>query len=73
MKTTVYNPSPLETELTDILCDLKDEISSKLSDNQIISITADKKRDNPDLLFVLEDKDGDKHEIVVQIIQRAEE
>lgn len=73
MKTTKYNPSPLETELADILLSLKNEISSALKDNKILEIKGEKDQDNPDVTLLLEDNDGDKHELVIKIIQRAEE
>lgn len=72
MKTKIYNPSTIEIEFAEILLELRDKIESKLS-NTIDNVTIDTQKDNPDLLFKLTDNDGDKHEIVVKIIQRADE
>jgi hypothetical protein len=69
MKTTSYNPSPLEVALANALQGLQDEIQKHLRDNQIIHIESNIKRDNPMVKFNLLDKDGDPHEVVVRIIQ----
>lgn len=69
MKTSSYNPSPLEVEFANALYVLQKEIEKNLKDNQIIHVDTQIKRDNPMVKFSLLDKDGDPHEIVVRIIQ----
>ena len=69
MKTSAYNPSPLEVDMANALTILQNEIQKHLQDNEIVSIEPDLKRDNPQVKFQLMDKDGDPHEIVVRIIQ----
>ena len=73
MITKTYNPSTLETEFASALKDLEGEISARLSGNTLLETKIRTDRDNPDLLFVLEDSDRDRHEIVVKIIQRNDE
>ena len=72
MKTVIYNPSPLELELTEALAALQPEIEARLKNQRIIQIDQLTVADNPMLLFNLMDSDGDAHEIVVQIIQRPD-
>lgn len=72
MITTTYNPSPLEIELAQVIMKMKEEISESLGHNTIKDIEFHTEKDNPDLVFKLEDNDGDKHEIVVKFIQRAD-
>jgi hypothetical protein len=69
MKTTNYNPSPLEVEFANALYVLQKELEKNLKDNQIIHVETSVKRDNPMVKFSLLDKDGDPHEVVVRIIQ----
>ena len=69
MKTTTYNPSPLEVDFANALFILQKEIQKHLLDNQIINVETQLKKDNPMVKFSLLDKDGDPHEIVVRIIQ----
>ena len=73
MKTKAYNPSQLEVELSTALTELKGEIEKYLTDNKVVEIENRDHQDNPMLIFHLEDKDGDKHEMVVKVIQRADE
>ncbi len=72
MKTTSYNPSLLEVEFIEAIAQLKDEISQRINSNRIIGIQKNENADNPSVKFFLEDHDGDKHEIVVKIIQRPD-
>ena len=72
MKTKLYNPSSLEIEFAKTLLELKDKIGEKLSSN-IDCVIVDINKDNPDLLFELTDEDGDRHEVIIKIIQRADE
>jgi len=69
MKTTVYNPSPIETELANALVSLQKEIEKQLKDKKITHCSADLTQDNPSVKFNLVDKEGDHHEIIVKIVQ----
>ena len=69
MKTSTYNPSPLEVDFANSLYILQQEIEKHLQGNQITKVETFLKRDNPMVRFNLVDKDGDPHEIVVRIIQ----
>lgn len=74
MKTVIYNPSTLEVSLATILFDLKEEISQRLPDGfQIVDLKKRDHLDNPDLLFKIQDADGDVHELIVRTIQRIEQ
>jgi hypothetical protein len=72
MKTTTYNPSPLEVEFAQAIVELKSEIEKRLKDNKIIQTENRINADNPLVLFLLEDKDGDQHEVVVKLIQKPD-
>lgn len=69
MKTSSYNPSPLETEFANALLKLQKDIEKNLTDNQVIHVETQILRDNPMVKFSLLDKDGDPHEIVLRVIQ----
>lgn len=69
MKTSTYNPSPLEVDFANALYIVQKELEKHLQDNQITKVETYLKRDNPMVRFNLVDKDGDPHEIVVRIIQ----
>ena len=69
MKTSSYNPSPLEVDLANALFILQKEIEKHLQDNEIIHVETNINRDNPMVKFNLLDKEGDPHEIVVRIVQ----
>ena len=69
MKTTAYNPSPLEIDFANALITLEKELEKKLADNQIIHVETQVRRDNPMVKFSLLDRDGDPHEVVVRVIQ----
>jgi hypothetical protein len=69
MKTTSYNPSPLEVDFANALVILQKEIQKHLQDNEIIHVESNINRDNPLVKFNLLDKDGDPHEVVVRIVQ----
>jgi hypothetical protein len=66
MKTSTYNPSPLEVDFANALYILQ---KKHLQDNQVINVESNLRKDNPMIKFNLLDKDGDPHEIVVRIIQ----
>ena len=69
MKTSAYNPSPLEVDFANALLVLQKELEKNLQDNQIINVESQIRRDNPMVRFSLLDKDGDPHEVVIRIIQ----
>ena len=69
MKTSTYNPSPLEVDFANALYILQGEIQKHLQGNEVVSVESNIKRDNPMVKFSLLDKAGDPHEIVVRIIQ----
>jgi len=69
MKTTIYNPSPLETQIANALIGLQKEIEKNLKDLTISQASADLTQDNPSVKFNLIDKDGDHHEIIIKIVQ----
>lgn len=69
MKTSSYNPSPLEENFVNALHDLQEQIEKHLLDNKIVNVESNLNRDNPMVKFSLVDKDGDPHEIVVRVIQ----
>lgn len=69
MKTTSYNPSPLEVDFANALFILQKDIQKHLQDNRVVNVESNIKRDNPMIKFSLLDKDGDPHEIVVRIVQ----
>lgn len=69
MKTSAYNPSPLEVDFANALFVLQKELQKHLHDNEIIHVESQIRRDNPMVRFSLLDKDGDPHEVVIRIIQ----
>lgn len=72
MRTEHYNPSQIEVELAQAMTELKSQLEKYLSHNTIKSIENHIQEDNPMLLLHLEDQDGDPHEVVVKVIQRAD-
>lgn len=69
MKTSTYNPSPLEVDFANALYILQKDLEKHLQGNQITKVETFLKRDNPMVKFNLLDKDGDPHEIVLRVIQ----
>jgi len=69
MKTSTYNPSPLEVDVANALFILQDQIQKHLHGNEVINVESDINQDNPTVKFSLLDKDGDPHEILIRIIQ----
>jgi hypothetical protein len=69
MKTSTYNPSPLEVDFANALFILQEQIQQHLHDNEVVNVESDIRQDNPTVKFKLLDKDGDPHEIVIRIIQ----
>ncbi|MBL7839864.1 MAG: hypothetical protein JNJ75_06985 [Cyclobacteriaceae bacterium] len=69
MKTSTYNPSPLEVDFANALFIVQQQIEKHLHDNKIVNVESDINKDNPTVKFSLLDKDGDPHEVVIRIIQ----
>jgi len=69
MKTTTYNPSPLEVDFANALHILQEEIQKHLQGNKIVNVESNLNRDNPMVKFSMVDTDGDPHEVVIRIIQ----
>lgn len=69
MKTTTYNPSPIEVDFANVIHQLQDKIEANLTENEIIKVENNINDDNPTLKFFLLDKDGDPHELVLKVIQ----
>ncbi|MCC5931196.1 MAG: hypothetical protein JJU28_18250 [Cyclobacteriaceae bacterium] len=72
MKTLSYNPSPLEVDFTKAIVGLEKEIEQKIG-MKIHKVDADIHADNPSLRFYLEDADGDKHQVVIRVIQKPDD
>jgi len=73
MRTTYYNPSKLEVDFAKAFKDLAPQLENKLRQGeQVIDIESIHDVDNPLVIFKLKDKEGDLHEVVVQIIQRPD-
>lgn len=72
MKTTNYNPSPIEVEFAKVISELKDVIQEKAPQYQITEVVNNSRLDNPQVIFTLVDQDGDKHELLMKFIQRAD-
>ena len=73
MKTTLYNPSAIETEIAHAIVSLQKEIEKHMNDNRISQATADTTQDNPIVKFSLVDTDGDHHKVIVKIVQIPDE
>lgn len=73
MKTEYYNPSNLEVRFAKALVELKDVIQNKLNGYKIEDIESDTNADNPLLRINMTDKEGDKHQLVLKIIQKADD
>jgi len=69
MKTTIYNPSPIETELANALVGVRKEIESQLKNLSIHHASANVSQDNPSVMFNIVDQDGDHHEVIVKVVQ----
>ncbi len=72
MKTILYNPSNIELEFANAIKGLIPEIEGKLSTNKILDVETRIDVDNPFLVFSLEDQEGDKHALVLKLIQRPD-
>ena len=69
MKTTVYNPSAIETEIAQAIVSLQKEIEKQLKDKHISKAIADLNQDNPTVKFTIVDNDGDHHEVTIKVVQ----
>lgn len=72
MKTVVYNPSKLELEFCKAFESLLPQIQSQFPDYKVSVLQVRNQLDNPFLDFQIEDADGDKHELVIKFVQRAD-
>jgi len=72
MKTSSYNPSPIEVEFANAISNLKDEMEKQLSSNKIDKIENNINADNPLLKVHLTDNDGDQHTLVIKLIQKPD-
>jgi len=72
MRTENYNPSQLEVEFSNAMTKLQKDLEKYLNHNTIVKVENKIKEDNPMLLFHLMDSEGDPHEIVIKVIQRAD-
>jgi hypothetical protein len=73
MKTKSYNPSPLEVEFVNVIESLKQNINEKLTFSEIDSFEHELDIDNPTLKANLIDIDGDKHTIILKVIQKPDD
>jgi hypothetical protein len=73
MKTSNYNPSPLEVRFATILSGLMEEMNRQLDGFEIYRVEHNINVDNPTVQFLIADKDGDKHQVVLKIIQRPDD
>jgi hypothetical protein len=69
MKTSSYNPSPLEVDFANALYILQEQLETHLQGNKVVKVESNIQRDNPMIKFSLLDEDGDPHEVVIRIIQ----
>lgn len=72
MKTQQYNPSPLERSFAQAISGVQNQIQDQIPGTKITSVQSNLNVDNPEVLFQLEDADGDYHEIVIRVIQRID-
>jgi hypothetical protein len=72
MRTLHYNPSKLEVDFAKAFEGFAPELESKLTNAKVVETTSEYDIDNPKVTYKLKDKEGDMHEIVVQVIQRPD-
>ncbi|AKD04414.1 hypothetical protein PKOR_16630 [Pontibacter korlensis] len=73
MRTRFYNPSKLEVNFAKAIRELTEQVETKLDEGErVIDTKSIHDADNPMVIFKLEDKEGDLHEVVVQVIQRPD-
>jgi hypothetical protein len=51
---------------------MKDQLEQELGKCKILDIENKINADNPMLLFHIQDEDGDKHDLVIKLIQRPD-
>lgn len=74
MRTTYYNPSKLEVDFAKAFKALTPQLEDRLEEGEsVISTKSIHDLDNPMVIYKLKDKEGDIHEVVVQIIQRPDQ
>jgi hypothetical protein len=73
MRTIEYNPSPIEVEFAEAISKLKEELEKHLTKNKIDSISNNINADNPLLKIDMTDTDGDKHRLVIKLIQKPDQ
>jgi len=73
MKTKAYNPSPLEVEFVQVIESLKKNINKQLGNSEIVSFEHQLELDNPILKANVIDDDGDKHILILRVIQKPDE
>ncbi len=73
MITTSYNPSKIEQDLAAALPKILDQLNGQLKDFSIDKMEEIGSRDNPHMKLDITDNDGDKHEVIIKIIQRPDE
>ena len=72
MKTKAYNPSPLEVEFVNVIESLQQDINKKLGNSEIRSFEHNIEIDNPILKANIIDDDGDKHILILKVIQKPD-
>ena len=72
MKTTQFNPSQIELDFQQVLLSASAFFEQALPQYKIENIEVWSKKDNPSVLLKFSDSEGDKHELVVSLIQRPE-
>jgi len=73
MKTKLYNPSPLEVEFVNVIESLQQDINKKLENSEIRSFEHNLDIDNPILKANIIDDDGDKHTLILKVIQKPDD
>lgn len=72
MKTQSYNPSQIELDFSEALLALQDQLQKILPQYQLVEMKIRANKDNPDVLVKLTDSDSDKHELVINFIQKPD-
>ena len=72
MKTPNYNPSPLEVEFAKCIEENLENLSNSLNERSITRIEQQTETDNPTIKVHVQDDDGDKHLLVLKLIQKPD-
>jgi len=72
MKTPNYNPSPLEVEFAECIEENLENLSNSLNERSITQIEQQTEADNPTIKIHVQDDDGDKHLLVLKLIQKPD-